>query len=173
METKQTSFQRLSMSDLSNPSTLSEDLSISLAGSNIHIFTLPELKVITQNFASSNFLGEGGFGPVHKGFIDDKLRPGLKAQPVAVKFLDLDGSQGHREWLVSTLNYQNQLFRRYSVSLPWSARTKIALGAAKGLAFLHESGKACHLSRFQSFQHFVGLGLHAETFRFRTRKRWS
>ena len=93
------------MFDLSNPSTLSEDLSISLAGSNIHIFTLPELKVITQNFASSNFLGEGGFGPVHKGFIDDKLRPGLKAQPVAVKFLDLDGSQGHREWLVSTLNY--------------------------------------------------------------------
>ncbi|KAG5243530.1 kinase family protein [Salix suchowensis] len=174
METKQTSFQRLSMSDLSNPSTLSEDLSISLAGSNIHIFTLPELKVITQNFASSNFLGEGGFGPVHKGFIDDKLRPGLKAQPVAVKFLDLDGSQGHREWLAEVIflgqlrhphlvkligycceeehrvlvyeymprgSLENQLFRRYSVSLPWSARTKIALGAAKGLAFLHESEK--------------------------------
>lgn len=103
---KQTSFQRISLSDLSNPSsTLSEDLSISLAGSNLHIFTLAELKVITQNFASSNFLGEGGFGPVHKGFIDDKLRPGLKAQPVAVKLLDLDGSQGHREWLVSTFLY--------------------------------------------------------------------
>lgn len=98
---KQTSFQRLSVSDLSNPSsTLSEDLSISLAGSNIHVFTLAELKVITQSFSSSNFLGEGGFGPVHKGFIADKLRPGLEAQPVAVKLLDLDGSQGHREWLV-------------------------------------------------------------------------
>jgi hypothetical protein len=100
---KQNSFQRISISDLSNPSTtLSEDLSISLAGSNLHVFTLAELKVITQSFSSSNFLGEGGFGPVHKGFIDDKLRPGLKAQPVAVKLLDLDGSQGHREWLVST-----------------------------------------------------------------------
>ena len=100
---KQSSFQRLSLSDLSNPSstTLSEDLSISLAGSNLHVFTLGELKVITQSFSSSNFIGEGGFGPVHKGFIDDKLRPGLAAQPVAVKFLDLDGSQGHREWLVS------------------------------------------------------------------------
>lgn len=96
---KQPSFQRISLSDLSS-STLSEDLSISLAGSNIHVFTLQELKVITQNFSSSNFLGEGGFGPVHKGFIDDKLRPGLKAQPVAVKLLDLDGTQGHREWLV-------------------------------------------------------------------------
>lgn len=94
---KQTSFHRISLSDLSGST---EDLSISLAGSNLHVFTLQELKVITHNFSSSNFLGEGGFGPVHKGFIDDKLRPGLKAQPVAVKLLDLDGSQGHREWLV-------------------------------------------------------------------------
>ncbi|XP_059431774.1 serine/threonine-protein kinase RIPK-like [Corylus avellana] len=172
---KQTSFQRISISDLSYPSsTLSEDLSLSLAGSNLHVFTLAELKVITQSFSSSNFLGEGGFGPVHKGFIDDKLRPGLKAQPVAVKLLDLDGSQGHREWLTEVIflgqlrhphlvkligycceeehrllvyeymprgSLENQLFRRYTVSLPWSSRMKIALGAAKGLAFLHDAEK--------------------------------
>ncbi|CAI9782695.1 unnamed protein product [Fraxinus pennsylvanica] len=170
---KQPSFQRISLTDLSS-STLSEDLSISLAGSNIHVFTLQELKLITQNFSSSNFLGEGGFGPVHKGFIDDKLRPGLKAQPVAVKLLDLDGTQGHREWLTEVIflgqlrhpnlvkligycceeqhrllvyeymprgSLENQLFRRYSVSLPWSTRIKIALEAAKGLAFLHEAEK--------------------------------
>ncbi|KAL7136865.1 hypothetical protein ABFS83_10G058300 [Erythranthe nasuta] len=170
---KQSSFQRISLSDLSG-STLSEDLSISLAGSNLHVFTLQELKVITQNFSSSNFLGEGGFGPVHKGFIDDKLRPGFKAQPVAVKLLDLDGTQGHREWLTEVIflgqlrhahlvkligycceeehrllvyeymprgSLENQLFRRFSASLPWSTRIKIALGAAKGLAFLHEAEK--------------------------------
>lgn len=103
--TKQTSFQRLYVSDVSNPSlTFSEDLSASLAGSNLYTFTLQEMKLITQNFASSNFIGEGGFGPVHKGFIDDKLRPGLKAQPVAVKLLDLEGLQGHREWLVSYIS---------------------------------------------------------------------
>ncbi|XP_010412805.1 PREDICTED: serine/threonine-protein kinase At5g01020 isoform X2 [Camelina sativa] len=171
---KQSSFQRLSILDLSNPSsnTLSEDLSISLAGSDLHVFTLAELKVITQSFSSTNFLGEGGFGPVHKGFIDDKLRPGLKAQPVAVKLLDLEGLQGHREWLTEvtflgqlkhknlvkligycceeehrTLVYEfmprgsleNQLFRRYSASLPWSTRMKIAHGAATGLQFLHEA----------------------------------
>ncbi|KAJ4841884.1 hypothetical protein Tsubulata_015449 [Turnera subulata] len=172
--TKQTSYQRISLSDLSNPSSLSEDLSVSLAGSNLHVFTLQELKVITQNFSSSNFLGEGGFGPVHKGFIDDKIRPCLKAQPVAVKLLDLEGLQGHREWLTEVIflgqlrhphlvkligycceeehrllvyeymprgSLENQLFRRFSVSLPWSTRMKIALGAAKGLAFLHESEK--------------------------------
>jgi serine/threonine protein kinase len=168
---KQSSFQRISLSDLSGP-TLSEDLSVSLAGSNLHVFTLQELKLITQHFSSSNFIGEGGFGPVHKGFIDDKLRPGLKAQPVAVKLLDLESKQGHREWLtevvflsqlrhahlVKLIGYcceeehrllvyeymsrgslENQLFRRFSISLPWSTRMKIALEAAKGLAFLHEA----------------------------------
>ncbi|KAK7265448.1 hypothetical protein RJT34_33068 [Clitoria ternatea] len=169
------SSNRVSVTDLSYPSTtLSEDLSISLAGSNLYVFSLAELKIITQGFTSSNFLGEGGFGPVHKGFIDDKLRPGLEAQPVAVKLLDLDGTQGHKEWLtevvflgqlrhshlVKLIGYcceeehrllvyeylprgslENQLFRRYSASLPWSTRMKIAVGAAKGLAFLHEAKK--------------------------------
>ncbi|KAI7740351.1 hypothetical protein M8C21_009424, partial [Ambrosia artemisiifolia] len=167
----QKSAKRVSYTDLSN-SILPEELSNSLAGSNLYVFTLPELKVITQSFSSTNFLGEGGFGPVHKGFIDDKLRPGLKAQPVAVKLLNLDGGQGHREWLtevvflgqlrhphlVKLIGYcfedehrllvyeymprgslENQLFRRFSVSVPWSTRMKIALGAAKGLAFLHEA----------------------------------
>ncbi|QCD80226.1 interleukin-1 receptor-associated kinase 4 [Vigna unguiculata] len=98
------SSNRVSIMDLSFPgSTLSEDLSVSLVGSNLHVFSLAELKIITQSFSSSNFLGEGGFGPVHKGFIDDKVRPGLEAQPVAVKLLDLDGSQGHKEWLTEVV----------------------------------------------------------------------
>lgn len=98
---KENSFQRFFISDISSSTTLSsEDLSNSLVGSNLHAFTLVELKLITHGYSSSSFIGEGGFGPVYKGFIDDKLRPGLKAQPVAVKLLDLDGSQGHKEWLV-------------------------------------------------------------------------
>ncbi|XP_012452675.1 serine/threonine-protein kinase RIPK [Gossypium raimondii] len=172
---KQGSFTRFAMLDLSYPSSmLSEDLSTSLAGSNLHVFTLGELRLITNSFSSANFLGQGGFGPVHKGFIDDKLRPGLKAQSVAVKLLDLEGLQGHREWLTEVIflaqlrhphlvkligycceeehrllvyeymprgSLENQLFRRYSVSLPWATRMKIALGAAKGLAYLHEAEK--------------------------------
>ncbi|KAK9281272.1 hypothetical protein L1049_004168 [Liquidambar formosana] len=174
--TKKITSQRLSLSDLSNPgSPLSmSDLSSSLIGSNLHVFTLTELEVITKNFSSSNYLGEGGFGRVHKGFVDDKLRPGLGAQPVAVKVLDLDGTQGHREWLAEVIflgqlrhphlvkligyccedehrllvyeymargNLESQLFKKYYVPLPWLTRIKIAVGAAKGLSFLHEEEK--------------------------------
>ncbi|XP_024965571.1 serine/threonine-protein kinase RIPK-like [Cynara cardunculus var. scolymus] len=163
---------RVTYSELSNSSALPEDLSNSLAGSNLYNFTVLELKIITQSFSSCNILGEGGFGPVYKGFIDDKLRPGLKPQPVAVKSLNQEGGQGHREWLTEVIylgqmrhphlvkligycfedehrllvyeymprgSLENQLFRRFSVSLPWSTRMNIALGAAKGLAFLHEA----------------------------------
>ena len=58
---------------------------------------------LSLTMSPSNFLSEGGFVPVHKGFFDDNPRPGLKALSVAVKNLDLDGLQGHKEWLVYIL----------------------------------------------------------------------
>lgn len=103
---KKISLRRiLSLSDMSVRSSLSviSDLSNSCNGSNLQIFTFKELEEVTENFTKSNYLGEGGFGPVFKGFIEDNFKPGLKSQQVAVKILDLDGSQGHREWLVSNI----------------------------------------------------------------------
>lgn len=88
--------QRLSCTDISSP----EDLSLSVIGSNHTVFTLNELKEATRGFSLNNLIGEGGFGPVYKGFVDEKIRPGLEAQAVAVKLLDLEGMQGHKEWMV-------------------------------------------------------------------------
>ncbi|KAL6980535.1 Interface between microtubules and kinetochore protein [Sarracenia purpurea var. burkii] len=91
---------------------------------------------------------------------------------IAVKRLNQEGLQGHKEWLTE-INYlgqlyhpnlvkligycleddhrllvyefmtrgslENHLFRRssYFQPLPWNLRMKVALGAAKGLAYLH------------------------------------
>ncbi|KAF9689546.1 hypothetical protein SADUNF_Sadunf01G0103400 [Salix dunnii] len=94
------SFRRLSFSDLSRSSStrINEDLAQSF-GPDLFDFQLSELRAITQNFSSNFLLGEGGFGTVHKGYVDGNLRQGLKAQAVAVKLLDIEGLQGHREWL--------------------------------------------------------------------------
>ncbi|ONI05648.1 hypothetical protein PRUPE_5G016800 [Prunus persica] len=169
------SFRRLSFSDLSRSSSLriNDDLAQSF-GSDLYDFQLSELRGVTQNFSVNFLLGEGGFGTVHKGYVDENLRQGLKAQAVAVKLLDIEGLQGHREWLAEVIflgqlrhphlvkligyccedeerllvyefmprgSLENHLFKRLSISLPWSTRLKIAIGAAKGLAFLHGAEK--------------------------------
>ncbi|KAH6804469.1 Protein kinase superfamily protein [Perilla frutescens var. frutescens] len=166
------SFRKLSFSDSSLRSTsgrINEDLAQSFAG-DLHDFQLSELRGATQSFAAHFLLGEGGFGRVHKGYLDEALKPGLKAQPVAVKLLNIEGLQGHREWLAEVIflgqlrhpnlvkligyccedeerllvyefmprgSLEHHLFKRMSNCLPWATRLKIALGAAKGLAFLH------------------------------------
>lgn len=100
--TKQGHIDRVSLADVCDPSlqVSVHNLSVCLVSSNLHMFTLAELRAATSDFSWSNFLGEGGFGRVHKGFVADTLRPGLEAQAVAVKLLNLTGWQGHKEWLV-------------------------------------------------------------------------
>jgi len=148
-----------------------------LQSPNLKSFSFAELKSATRNFRPDSVLGEGGFGCVFKGWIDEKSltasRPGT-GLVIAVKKLNQDGWQGHQEWLaevnylgqfshrhlVKLIGYcledehrllvyefmprgslENHLFRRglYFQPLSWKLRLKVALGAAKGLAFLHSS----------------------------------
>jgi hypothetical protein len=90
-------------SDVSDPPTprkIEDAKNISIYN-NVIAFTLFELETITKSFRADYVLGEGGFGTVYKGYIDENVRVGLKSLPVAVKVLNKDGHQGHREWLVS------------------------------------------------------------------------
>lgn len=84
------------------PTPRSEDEILELA--NVKAFTFNELKTATRNFRPDSVLGEGGFGSVFKGWIDEKTlaptRPGT-GMVIAVKKLNQEGYQGHKEWLVS------------------------------------------------------------------------
>ncbi|EEF52868.1 probable serine/threonine-protein kinase PIX13 [Ricinus communis] len=68
---------------------------------NLKMFTLAELKSATRNFRPDTVLGEGGFGRVFKGYIDEKTyapsRVGV-GMAVAVKKSSPDSPQGLEEW---------------------------------------------------------------------------
>ena len=86
----------------SNPSApkVGDELKVA---SQLCKFTFNDLKYATRNFRPESLLGEGGFGCVFKGWIEENgtapVKPGT-GLTVAVKTLDHDGLQGHKEWLV-------------------------------------------------------------------------
>jgi hypothetical protein len=104
-----------SASDLSEscstPRWINANNSNTLLYTHVIAFTLYELETITKSFRTDYILGEGGFGTVYKGYIDENVRVGLKSLPVAVKVLNKEGLQGHREWLVRLCHcFWNSLF---------------------------------------------------------------
>ncbi|KAI4327834.1 hypothetical protein L6164_020251 [Bauhinia variegata] len=145
---------------------------------NLKVFSFGDLKTATRNFRADTLLGEGGFGKVYKGWLDEKTLTPAKSgsgMVVAIKKLNPESLQGFQEWqseinflgrlshrnLVKLLGYcwdeeelllvyefmprgslENHLFSRKHIEpLSWNMRLKIAIGAARGTAFLHASEK--------------------------------
>lgn len=80
-----------------------KDLQSNPGYENVDIFTYEEMKMATKQFRPDYILGEGGFGVVYKGVIDDSVRAGYKSTKVAIKELNPEGFQGDREWLVKII----------------------------------------------------------------------
>jgi serine/threonine protein kinase len=82
-----------------------------LSSTPVKSFTFNELKLATRNFRPDSVIGEGGFGCVFKGWLDESTltptKPGT-GLVIAVKKLNQEGFQGHREWLTE-INYLGQL----------------------------------------------------------------
>ncbi|XP_057779920.1 probable serine/threonine-protein kinase PBL18 [Salvia miltiorrhiza] len=66
---------------------------------NFRVFSFSELKQATNNFSRLLKIGEDGFGSVYKGTI--KPLDGNSSDPtlVAIKKLNGDGFQGHKQWV--------------------------------------------------------------------------
>ncbi|KAG1361074.1 putative serine/threonine-protein kinase PBL21 [Cocos nucifera] len=123
---------------------------------NAHSFTLRELAAATRNFKLSNLLGEGGFGRVvaikqlnHNGlqgsneFLVEVLMLIMLHHP---NLVSLHGycAEGSERLLVYEYMPQGSLEDHLfdippnKEPLDWNMRIKIAVGAAKGLTYLHD-----------------------------------
>ncbi|KAF7850023.1 hypothetical protein BT93_L0013 [Corymbia citriodora subsp. variegata] len=132
------------------------------------LLDITTIKAATDDFASTNKLGQGGFGPVYKG----RLASG---QEVAVKRLSKSSGQGCQEFknevmLIAKLQHRNlvrllgccisqderMLIYEYlpnksldcfifnkakRTTLDWNQRLQIILGLARGVLYLHHDSR--------------------------------
>ncbi|KAF6159056.1 hypothetical protein GIB67_032673 [Kingdonia uniflora] len=134
----------------------------------LQIFDLSVIMIATKSFHNANKLGEGGFGPVYKGNLQN-------GQEVAVKRLSKSSGQGIQEFkneviLISKLQHRNlvrllgcctegeegMLVYEYMpnksldfflfdpakrLELDWAKRFNIVEGIARGILYLHRDSR--------------------------------
>ncbi|ONK79887.1 uncharacterized protein A4U43_C01F11420 [Asparagus officinalis] len=126
-------------------------------------YSIEEIEIATENFAENRKIGEGGYGPVFKGFLDHT--------PVAIKVLRPDAAQGRSQFqqeieilccirhpnmvlllgacpefgclvyeYMANGSLEDRLFRRGNTPpIPWQQRFVIAAEIGTGLLFLHQT----------------------------------
>jgi serine/threonine protein kinase len=138
-------------------------------------FTYDELAAATNGFSSQNKLGEGGFGSVYRGFLNDTNLH------IAVKKVSKSSRQGWKEFasevrIISRLRHRNlvqllgwfnggdngdlllvyELMPNGSLDahlykpnnlLPWTVRYGVALGLGSALMYLHQDTEQCFVHR--------------------------
>ncbi|KAI4367066.1 hypothetical protein MLD38_022847 [Melastoma candidum] len=127
-------------------------------------FSLEEIKKYTNNFSEANCIGAGGYGKVYRGAIPAGKPVAIKRAQVGsmqggvefkneiellsrVHHKNLVGlvgfcfEQGEQLLVYEFLpngNLKDTLTGNSGIRLDWPRRLRVALGAARGLAYLHE-----------------------------------
>uniref|UniRef100_A0A8I6X835 Uncharacterized protein n=1 Tax=Hordeum vulgare subsp. vulgare TaxID=112509 RepID=A0A8I6X835_HORVV len=138
-------------------------------------FHYGELAIATDNFSDEKKLGEGGFGSVYRGYLEEMNLD------VAIKRVSKGSKQGKKEYasevtIISRLRHRNlvqligwchgggELLLVYELMpngsldthlyggknaavLPWPARHEIVLGLGSALLYLHQEWEQCVLHR--------------------------
>ncbi|MQM03728.1 hypothetical protein Taro_036506 [Colocasia esculenta] len=161
---RQVRMRKASRGLLNDEKRFSEMLAREKDVSEVPLLEFSTVEAATNNFASANMLGRGGFGPVYKGTL-------FKGHEIAVKRLSKSSGQGFEEFenevkLIAKLQHTNLVRllgwcchkeekilvyeylpngsldkfifdQRRSAELDWEKRFKIIEGIAHGLLYLH------------------------------------
>lgn len=145
-----------------------KDIQGEVTSQDLPLIRLDVINEATKQFSDENKLGQGGFGPVYRGTLED-------GKEVAVKRLSRTSGQGQREFLnevvlIARLQHRNLvrllgcclekneklLIYEYmpnksldvilfgssnGVLLDWQRRLSIINGIARGLLYLHEDSR--------------------------------
>ncbi|GAB4846709.1 Cold-responsive protein kinase 1 [Ancistrocladus abbreviatus] len=133
---------------------------------NVKLFSYKELRVATNDFSPASKIGQGGFGAVYKGKLKNgkiaaikvlsaESQQGLQEFLTEIKVISeiqhenlvkLYGCcvEGSHRILVYNHMENNSLAHtllgdgHHKIQFSWQTRSKICIGIARGLAFLHE-----------------------------------
>ncbi|CAI0440703.1 unnamed protein product [Linum tenue] len=133
---------------------------------NVKTYSYKELRHATDDFSPVNKIGEGGFGSVYKGRLKDGKLVAVKllsaesrqgvgeflAEIKAISVVEHENLvklygccvEGQHRILVYNYLENNSLAQTLlggsyiNIQFDWRTRTKICIGVARGLAFLHE-----------------------------------
>jgi len=136
------------------------------------IFSLKEVGDATANFDEKRKIGEGGYGMVYLGFIGTheiavkKMKASKSKEFFAelkvlckvhhINVVELIGYAAGEDHLYLVYEYvQNESLSEHlhdpmlkgNQPLSWTARTQIAMDAARGIEYIHDHTKACYVHR--------------------------